>query len=150
VWPETQEKVGFEIEQLHRLVDSWRGLVAKSAGAQPDSTELAALSAYLHSFYNGIENILKQIALDIDGVRLSSDSWHSDLLTLMSTPTEHRPALLSQDLGIKLDGYRGFRHVFRHAYTFNIIWEKMWDLVVECEAVLLEFEQACRALFEVG
>jgi hypothetical protein len=149
VWPETQERIDLEIEQLHRLVDNWRALVTKSASAEPDSTELAALSAYLHSFYNGIESILKQIALNSDGVRPSSGTWHSDLLRLVSTPTEQRPAVISQDLKTKLDGYLGFRHVFRHAYTFNITWEKMWDLVVESEAVLAEFEQACRALFEV-
>ncbi len=46
------------------------------------SVELAAIGTFLHNIYNGIENILKQIAR-LKGVEIpKSDSWHKDLLNL--------------------------------------------------------------------
>jgi len=148
VWPETQEKVELEIGQLHRLVDSYRSLIAKVASTEPDSMEISALSAYLHSFYTGIENVFKQIAADVDGRQPSSRTWHSDLQALMSSPQSNRPALVCQALRAKLVDYLAFRHVFRHACTFELKWRKMRGLVSESEAVLREIESACRALLE--
>lgn len=148
VWPETREKVELEIGLLHRLVDSHKSLIAKVSHIEPNTVELSALSAYLHSFYTGIENVFKQIAAGIDNQQPSADRWHTDLLKLMSVPSPNRPALISEVLLTKLIGYMGFRHVFRHAYTFDLKWRKMETLVSESEAVLREIEQACHALFE--
>ena len=49
--------------------------------------ELSALAAMLHSFYNGIENILKRIALELDDPMPGGESWHKELLDCMTLPT---------------------------------------------------------------
>ena len=147
VWPETSEKVELEIAQLVRLLDEHRELLERVADHEPTAVELSALSAYLHSFYTGIEGIFRQIAVDIDGCRSSAGRWHSELLDLMAHPTVERPALLSDELLQKLVGYLGFRHVFRHAYTFNLKWPKMKDLILESEQTLREVVQSCRSFF---
>lgn len=91
MWPETREKVELELNQLRRLVDTHRPLLTKTITTEPDNVELSALSAYIHSFYNGIENILKQIATDIDGTATSTGGWHTHLLRSMAISTPHRP-----------------------------------------------------------
>lgn len=147
MWPETQEKTELELVQLRRLVGSHQPLIVKVSVTDPDSIELSALSAFLHSFYTGIENVFKQIAIDVDHVRPSAGRWHSELLQMMAAPSPSRPAVISPDLLAKLLGYMGFRHVFRHAYTFDLKWEKMRSLVLEAEAVLQEITEACHSLF---
>jgi hypothetical protein len=150
VWPKTREKVELEFEQLYRLVLGYRGLSSELADREPDSVELAALAAYLHSFYTGLENVFRRIAAEVDGQLPSSPAWHNDLLDQMSSSQPNRPALMNTQLRGRLADYLVFRHYFRHGYTFTLRWEKMRDLVADAEAVLLEVEKACRALFEGG
>jgi hypothetical protein len=88
----------------------------------------------LHSFYTGIENILKRIAVALDGGLPKGENWHRDLLASMAKPGAHRPAALSPAARLALRQYLGFRHVFRQGYGFDLQWEKMSGLVGQCEA----------------
>ena len=82
---------------------------------EPDATELLALSALMHSFYTGIENIFKRVALEIDGSMPAGFKWHTDLLTRMARPFGERRAVVSEELLLRLAEYMDFRHVFRHS-----------------------------------
>jgi hypothetical protein len=58
------------------------------------------------------------------------EGWHRALLRRMATEVPGgRPAILQQETAEALEPYLGFRHFFRHAYTFNIEWEKLQPLV---------------------
>lgn len=75
------------------------------------------LLAYIvHNMYNGIEDILEDIAKVDDEFNPSSASSHSDLISLMATETQRRPAILTPELHAILDDLRKFRHVARHGY----------------------------------
>lgn len=148
MWPETRKKVEFELGLLRRLVDLHASVIGKAAHETPDMIEVSALSAFLHSFYSGCENIFKRIATEIDRHCPASDRWHSELLEQMAAPNEHRSALLPRSLEEDLRGYLAFRHFFRSAYTFRMDYEQMRELVQGCEALLKEFEDACRTFFE--
>ncbi|HIE31751.1 MAG TPA: hypothetical protein EYP67_05140 [Methanosarcinales archaeon] len=77
--------------------------------------ELAAIGAFLHNIYNGIENILKQILYAQEVEIPRSDTWHKDLLNL-SISME----IISERLSDELYQYPTFRHFFVHAYGFML------------------------------
>ena len=94
--------------------------------------EIDALAALLHSFYTGIENIFKRISATLDNGPPGGPFWHVELLNSMTRCTTSRPAVISHELCKTLRQYLDFRHVFRHAYAFDLQWSKMAPLVSEC------------------
>jgi hypothetical protein len=46
-----------------------------------------------------------------------------------------------------LEPYLGFRHFFRHSYTFEIDWQKLKPLVENVEVVLRGFRADLEDLF---
>lgn len=134
MWPDVEEQVAVEQAQIAQLFEAYRAAISKSSQQAPDFIELSALAAMLHSFYTGIENIFKRVALEIDGDIPSGYASHSDLLTAMARPTTSRPPVISEDLRLRLSAYLSFRHVFRHAYSFQLEWDKMRGLVLESQA----------------
>jgi hypothetical protein len=147
VLPELKKQVETERSQLHRILETHRGLLERCREIQPTADELAALAAILHAFYNGVENIFKRIAVALDGGAPQGEFWHSELIERMATPSKKRPALLSDALNERLQEYLDFRHVFRHAYTFDLKWAKMKHLAVECVAVLQKLEKELETFF---
>lgn len=108
---------------------------------------MQALSAHLHAFYTGVEKVFSYIAKDIDGGLPTGVAWHTRLLTSMSQHTDARPAVISEDLYIRLYDYMTFRHMFRHAYAFDLKWRKMADLVLHCEDTLDRLQTELKAFF---
>ncbi len=147
MWHETSKKVDLELSLIHRLLDSQRDLLRKVRDREPDSVELLALSALLHSFYTGLETAFKRIALEIDGHMPSGIRSHSDLLMQMARPYGARSAVISDDLRCRLGEYMDFRHMFRHAYSFDLKWRKMSGLVLSCVETLDSVEAELSSCF---
>jgi hypothetical protein len=150
VWDKLRKQVATELEQLRRLLETHRSLLNRSSGSIPSAIELSALAAMLHSFYNGVENVLKRIAIEIDGAVPTGEFWHRDLLDAAIRPGASRPPAISEELGERLGEYLDFRHFFRHAYTFNLNWERMQALVSDCEATLRRFEAELQSFLQEG
>ncbi len=136
MWDRLGKQVALERQQLHRLLETYHPLLEKCAANPPDYIELSSLAAMLHSFYNGIENIFKRVALELDGGPPSGEFWHRELLDSMKVPGKSRPPVISEELLESLDDYLQFRHFFRHAYTFDLRWDRMKTLVLGCEETL--------------
>ena len=84
---------------------------------RPDKTviELAAAGTFLHNFYSGLENIMKQ-SLIIKGIKIEkSTNWHKDLLNKASDTR-----IISAELSDELYEYLAFRHFFVHSYGFKL------------------------------
>ena len=150
MWDKVREAAKLERLQLRRLLDEYRPLVDRCAANAPSHFELAALSAMLHSFYTGVENIFKRIAVDLDGRTPRGDVWHRQLLDSMKAPGRGRPAVVSEELATNLDDYLTFRHFFRHAYTFDLRWDRMKPLVLGCEETLRILESELDRFFAAG
>jgi len=141
-WDKFRKQQAIEREQLQRLLSGIHGLLAQCRTTTPTDIELSALAATLHSFYTGIENIFKRVAMELDGEPVRGDAWHRELLLRMKTATGRRPALLSEELHDTLNEYLRFRHVFRNAYSFDLDWRKMSPLVLRLEDTFQKLENA--------
>jgi hypothetical protein len=114
------KQVALEDEQLNRLIDTHRSLLSKCTSQSPDDIERSALAFFLHSFYSGVENILKRIAIEIDGRLPEGEAWHRQLLDALARATNLRGAVISEALHETLSEYLAFRHVVRQSYSFNL------------------------------
>ena len=104
----------------------------------------------LHSFYNGVENIFKRTTLELGDRLPASEFWHKELLDSMTQVTRNRKHMLSPGLRGRLKEYMEFRHVFRHAYNFDLHWDRMKTLVLGCEETLQMVEGELDRFFEAG
>jgi len=148
VWHKLAKQINVEREQLRRLIEIHSRLLANCASQPPNEIELSALAAFLHSFYTGLENIFKRVAVELDGEAPSGEAWHRQLLDAMAAPTSLRGALISESLRNTLSEYLAFRHVFRQAYSFDLRWEKMSALVLNCEAAFQRLEKELEAFLQ--
>lgn len=136
-----KKQINVEFERLNNLIETYRPLLSKCAKFPPDKIEMGSLASMLHSFYTGIENIFKRVTLEIDQASLGGDAWHRELLNAMIRPNSNRESLISNDMHKKLEKYLDFRHVFRHAYAFELQWKKMSWQVKECEQTLRQLQE---------
>ncbi len=101
----------------------------------------AAVGYFLHTFYNGSENIFTLVAKFFEN-DVGPQTWHSDLLKRMKLEIPgYRPALIDEDLYYALNEFRAFRHVFRHAYSFHLDWGKIKILASKYPVTFQRFSQ---------
>ncbi len=115
-----------ELEKLQLLAREYEKL--RELLALPDSEvsffDKAAVGYFLHSFYNGCENIFRSIARFFEN-DIGSESWHRDLLKRMKLEIPgYRPRLIDNETYEVLNEFRAFRHVFRHCYSFELDWAR--------------------------
>lgn len=122
-------QVKFEIGQIDHLLESYTDLLEKVRKETPDLVEITALASVLHSFYNGLENIFLSIAKGIDKDVPTGLQWHRDLLNRMVELTSRRRSVLTVEITHRLSDYLGFRHFYRHSYSFFLEWDEMEKLV---------------------
>lgn len=139
MWPDLKDQIAVEDAQLQQLLDVHKPLLEKCHSDPPNPIELSALAALLHSFYTGLENLFRRVAVEIDGGILQGDQWHRRLLQQMTEPRERRPAVISLELYDRLHPYLQFRHVFRNSYSFQLRWDKMAPLVLQYEETFAAF-----------
>ena len=94
-----------------------------------DDGYLDGVALNLHGFYAGAERIFEDIARETDEGLPSSPTWHQSLLLQMSGEIpDLRPSVISQETRHCLDDYRGFRHVVRNVYAFNLSSARLREL----------------------
>lgn len=140
--PELLALINEHVARLHRLVADHRDLVAELASREPSLIEREALGTALHSFYTGIEFILRAIAEGLGGRVEKTGAWHAALLESMRTASAPSPgaSLLSNPTADRLRDYLLFRHRFRNIYGSELDWMLMKPLVLGLEATLDAFE----------
>lgn len=115
-----------ELEQVvERCLDIWQQ--SKASG---DDRYIDGVALNLQSFYTGLERIFELVVAEVDQAMPSGANWHQELLRQAATPIpDLRPALIGDATRDALDRYRGFRHVVRNIYSFNLDPDQIAPLV---------------------
>ena len=127
-----KELVAAELENLEQVLAA----LPPAGGLSGLSVlELAGAATLLSSFYNGVENILKQ-ALKARAIVLpTGEAWHRDLLQLACQHAIIRPA--TRDA---LASYLAFRHFITHAYGFDLDPERIQPLLEKVRQIFDELK----------
>lgn len=142
------ERILSELVELSSLVSrveqGW-----EKASESHDDFYLDSVALNLHGFYSGLEKIFMQIASLIDENVPGGSNWHQELLNKMTMEIPgKRPAVISEDLENRLKMYRGFRHVVRNVYTYQMRSEKIEPLVTNLPTVFTITEREIRAFVD--
>ena len=102
-----------DISNIYLKLDERKGKRGKIA--------VESLSYQLHNLYCAFEDLFKAIAVSFENNIDHKARYHAELLKRMTYTIEGvRPALLSQESFLLLDNLRSFRHLFRHAYSYDL------------------------------
>lgn len=87
------------------------------------------LGYMLHNLYCALEDLFKRVAETFENNVDDLSRYHRDLLRRMSFELPGvRPALLTVQTYRTLDELRRFRHLFRHAYAYQLDPRRVADL----------------------
>jgi hypothetical protein len=134
-----KERIEAEFEQIERTLGA---LPVHRPCAELSPLELAGVAALLHNFYNGIENVLKQVIQDRGLDIPAGEFWHRDLLGLASSER-----FLSVPVATELRKYLAFRHFFVHAYALDLKPELMEPLLAKAREVFGDLRRDIEMLF---
>lgn len=137
-----KEQIEFKINEIDKLFLEYDLIFKKIETEMPDLFDMTILGSVSHSFYNGLENIFDIIAKNIDGNVPIGNKSHQELLHQMASENNKRDEIIDEQLYLKLREYATFRHFYRHAYSFQLNWEKMQPLVKNIHTVWKESKQS--------
>ena len=138
-----------EIEEALTVLN---GLVRESEEAlstfgtrRPSPLEIRGTADLLHDFYTAAEDIFERIADEVNGGIPHGEHSHRDLLKQMSLDVPGlRPAILFPSLREQLGEVLRFRHLFRHAYSHQLEWERVKSLLERLPEMVTELSDALR------
>jgi len=121
-----RSEVNAQLRQLETVFDR-----IEQRAAATSETEVESLAYQLHNLYCAFEDLFELVAERFENHLEHDAKYHTALLQRMAMPIEGvRPALLEENTLRLLDNLRGFRHVFRHAYSYTLDKRKV-ELVLE-------------------
>jgi len=128
-----------EIFKLHSTIQE----KSKRLKSHLDDEDLTNSLAYkLHNLYSAYEDLFKLVARFFENQIVDISGYHSELLNRMKLLIEGvRPELLADESFMLLDELRGFRHVFRHAYSYKLDAERVIKLSEKTESLIAPFEK---------
>jgi len=127
-----RERVEAEFENIERVVAD---LPESSLLSGLSSLELAGVATLIHNFYNGVENVLKQVIIASGNELPDSASWHQDLLAGATSNN-----IISESTAKELKRYLAFRHFFSHGYSFDLDRERIAPLVEGIHKMMSSFK----------
>lgn len=115
--PDVLEGLNFHRQSMRRMLEAHADLLNNLQTEDPSLIERGALASVLHSFYMGVESIMRLVTVAYGEKLEKTERWHVQLLRNAANANDYRPALISASTVDKLYGYLAFRHRFRNLYT---------------------------------
>lgn len=123
------ENINYEISQIEEQFKNFKPLLDLCKLKRLDLIETTAAGSFVHSLYNGIENILIQTFKGINEKLPDDINWHRNLLEQAFSKRNNREPLLNNEYKETLNNYMQFRHLFRHTYHYKLDIDKLKPLV---------------------
>lgn len=121
------------LNQQKHIEVIYRKLAARKKNAARDPLAFENLGFQLHNLYSAFEDLFRIVATHFENHISEQGGWHKELLKRMATNIPGvRPPFISTQAQAILDELRGFRHVFRHSYLYDL----------DPERVLLAYKRA--------
>ena len=87
------------------------------------------LGYLLHNLYCALEDVFREVAKTFENQIEDPARYHRELLKRMQYEIPQiRPQLLTSQSYAILNELRGFRHVFRHAYDYELSADRLTQL----------------------
>ena len=141
-----KKQIQFKINEIDKLFSEYELIFKKVENWKPDLFDMTILGSVLHSFYNGIENIFEIIAKNLDKEVPMGNKSHQELLHQMASENNYRKEVISEELYLQLREYATFRHFYRHAYSFQLNWDKMEPLITNIFKVWKEVKETLQIM----
>ncbi len=143
-----------DLQELNQVVERtqqiWQQGSTLTQALAETSYYVDAVALNLHGFYAGLERILEVIADGVDQSKPAGANWHRELIQQLTVEIRGiRPAVLSAATRDRLDRYRGFRHVVRHVYTFNLDPQQIELLIQHLPVTMAQVSQELMAFADV-
>lgn len=136
------EEIEIEFEYIETVLDELETLDKKPPDVEPSIVEVTAAGAFLHNYYNGIENIFKRI-LKFNKLRQEENKdWHKELLQKFHN-RENTFAFLDDPVYEDLLEILKFRHFFVHGYGFFLQWNMLKPLIKKAIRSHPKFKTLC-------
>jgi uncharacterized protein YutE (UPF0331/DUF86 family) len=132
-----KERVEAEYEALEKTMAN----LPQKLLSQLSELELAGVAVLLNNFYNGLENILKQIFKKQSLKLPEGPAWHQNLIN-----TAVNENIISEYLSNKMSEYMGFRHFLAHSYVFNLNPERLQELTDNVSEIFEKFKEEINIL----
>lgn len=136
-------------DQLGRIQSIFDTIAKRGANYKRGPVFLESTGYQLHNLYCAIEDLFRIVATYFENNIETQSHWHANLLKTMRLKIKGvRPALLSSETYAYLNDLRGFRHVFRHAYTHELDPEKVGLLLTRVEKLNPLFDRDAREFLQ--
>jgi hypothetical protein len=117
-----------EIEGIYTRIED-RTKWGTDLNLSPTNRNKAAMESVgyqLHNLYCAFEDLFKIVAETFENHIQDKSKYHQELLKRMAISIGGiRPRLLSQECLLLLNNLRSFRHLFRHAYSYELDERKL-------------------------
>jgi hypothetical protein len=120
----------FQVDLIRRIYRRLGDKLVVFEKETPSREMIDSAGYWMHNLYCAFEDLFKQVSAFWENNLSSDGDYHVNLLKrMMVNIKDIRPPLLFLDSYGYLNELRGFRHVFRHAYSYGLDDERVTYLI---------------------